>query len=168
MSNQQGTLKMLRRVGAGVAAFGVLAGIPQAASAAEKVEDQRMSFTYVLPSEDNPCTPQFDDIAITVSGDVVLKTWLNNDGSSRRQIFVRTHLSGEAADGTNYVGGDSFHAQTRTEDGFAYIDADTQQRLTSAGDAGNFHLRYKVRVAFDLSGTNSTMDVVKDSTECRG
>ncbi len=49
-----------------------------------------------------------------------------------------------------------------------YIIADTRNRLTSQGSDPNFDLRLKVRVTFDLAGTSSTFDVVKDYAACRG
>ncbi len=131
------------------------------------MEDSRVSFEFVMPGVDNPCTPQFDDITLTANSHAFTKEWLNDDGS-RGQTHLRIRLAGQAADGTSYLGGDSFNAHTRIDDGWVYITADTRNRLTSQGSDPNFDLRLKVCVTFDLAGTSSTFDVVKDYAACRG
>jgi hypothetical protein len=152
---------------AGVFVLGALVASGTPAHAAEKVEDNRVSFEFVMPGVDNPCTPQFDDITLTANGHASTKTWLYDDGS-RTQTRLHIRWAGHAADGTGYVGRDSFDAQTQVEDGWVYITADTRNRLTSQGSDPNFELRLKVRVTFDLAGTSSTTEVVKDYAECRG
>ena len=160
--------RLQRRLATSILVLGGLVGTAAPAQAADKVEDDRLSFEFVMPGVDNPCTPQFEDITLTASGDTSTKVWVDDDGSSRRLIHVRIHLAGEAADGTGYVGANQFKAETRIEDGSAYITADTKNRLTSQGSDPNFELRLKVRVSFDLSGTSSKFEVVKDHAECRG
>jgi hypothetical protein len=152
---------------AGALLLGALVAGGTPAQAAEKVEDNRMSFEFVMPGVDNPCTPQFDDITLTANGHASTKTWLNDDGS-RMQNRLHIRWAGQAADGTGYVGRDSFDAHTEIEDGWVYITADTKSRLTSQGSDPNFDLRLKVRVTFDLAGTSSNTEVVKDYAECRG
>ncbi len=59
-----------------------------------------MSFEFVMPGVDNPCTPQFDDITLTANGHASTKEWLNDDGS-RGQTHLRIRLAGQAANGTS-------------------------------------------------------------------
>ncbi len=118
-----------RRMAAAVLVVGGLAGLAAPAHAADKVDDSRITFPVVVAGLDNPCTPEYDDIALSGTGHAFTKMWVAEDGSSRGRTHLGIHVSGQAADGTGYVGTDSFDAQTRIEDGVAYI----QMRARTAG-----------------------------------
>ncbi|MGH9278198.1 MAG: hypothetical protein ACRD12_08830, partial [Acidimicrobiales bacterium] len=110
-----------RRIAGAVLVVGALALTGGTAQAAEKVDDTQTTFEFVTPGVDNPCTPEFDDITLTGTGHYAFKMWVAEDGSIRYQTHLNIHLAGDAADGTGYVGGDRFGAQTRIEDGVVYI-----------------------------------------------
>ncbi len=59
---------------------------------------------------DNPCIPEYDDINLSGTGRAFTTVWVAEDGSSRSRTHLGIHLSGEAADGTRYVGADQFDA----------------------------------------------------------
>jgi hypothetical protein len=157
-----------RRMAGALLVVGGLAGLAGPAQAAGKVDDSRITFPVFAAGIDNPCTPEYDDITVSGTGRAFSKVWVAEDGSSRARTHLGIHLSGEAADGTGYVGADHFDAHTRIEDGVAYITADSRTRLTSQGADPNFALRLKVRVSFALDGSSSSYEVVKDQTDCRG
>jgi hypothetical protein len=157
-----------RRMAAAVLVVGGLTGLAAPAQAADKVDDSRITFPINMTGVDNPCTAEYDDITLSGTGHAFTKMWVAEDGSSRARTHLGIHASGEAAHGTAYVGADSFDAQTRIEDGVAYITADTRSRLTSQGADPNFNLRLKVQVSFALDGSSSTYEVVKDQADCRG
>jgi hypothetical protein len=159
---------MQRRMAGGAVIIGVLLGASFPAQASEKVEDEKARFETVFTGVDNPCTPEADDITLTVTGHAMTKSWVNDDGSSRRHTLLQIHASGAAADGTGYVGNDQFRAHTIISDGVVYITADTRVRLVSQGSDPNFDLRFKVRNSFELNGPNSTFEVIKDYAQCRG
>lgn len=160
--------KIQRRMAAGLLAFGVLAGLPAAAQASEKVDDFDMRFEFTVNGVNNPCTPQLDDITLDGSGRVMGKMWRDDDGSMRALSTMRVRLDGDAADGTGYVGHSEFKAHTEIEGDVAHISTDAKHLLVSQGADPNFFLRYKINVTFDLVGTGSTVEVVKDQAECRG
>jgi hypothetical protein len=161
--------KLQRRVAAGLLAIGTMAGVAGTAHAAEKTIDHNERYQFVVTGVDNPCTPQFDDITLDTALHAISKVWGDfEDDSWRSQSHLNVHQAGSAADGTQYLGGGSFQAQARLQDGVVSISADTKNRLVSQGSDPNFVLRMKVLVTFPVDGGSSTWEVVKDAAECRG
>jgi hypothetical protein len=160
-----------RRMAAGLLALGTatsIGGTAGAAGAAEKIDDYKWRYENTLEQIDNPCTPKLDDITLAAEWHTQGKLWENNDGSRWYQGSNRGHLSGTSADGTGYVGAVQFQAQTRVEDGVISTVTDSKHLLVSQGDAPNFSLRYKVLIRFAADGSFSTMEILKEGTDCRG
>ena len=157
-----------RRIAAGLLALGTFASIGGTASASEKVSDYNERYENTIVMVDNPCTPEFDNITLDAQWHLVGKTWVNDDGSWWYQGSNRGHVSGSAADGTEYGGSVHFQAQTRVVDGIVNIVSDAKHKLVSQGDAPNFTVRWKIRSTFALDGTSSSFEVVKEGEDCHG
>jgi hypothetical protein len=157
-----------RRMAAGLLALGTFAGIGGTAGASEKTDDWNYRYEYTLTQIDNPCTPQSDDITLRAEFHTVGKTWRYDDGSYWYHGSNRGHLSGSAADGTGYVGGVQFRAQTRVDDGVVDIVAAEKHMRSRVSDAPNVARRYKLHVQFAVDGSWSSMEILKEGEDCRG
>ncbi|MGH9278915.1 MAG: hypothetical protein ACRD12_12530 [Acidimicrobiales bacterium] len=156
-----------RRIAAGAVLLGAFIGFAAPAQAAEKEIDVRESAHFVT-TMDNPCTPDFDEIAMTADVTYTYKLWVAEDGSVRYREQSVVKLAGLAADGTRYVGSSPYQAMSRVEDGLVHATFDVSTRLSSQGSSPNFTARYKVLFSYNLSTGESTWELIKDFNECQG
>ncbi|HEX6597269.1 MAG TPA: hypothetical protein VF045_10055 [Acidimicrobiales bacterium] len=160
--------RLQRRMAVAGLVFGIAAGSAGPAMAAEKAYDEFYSYEYTMSGVDNPCTPEFDNITVTVGTRAHVQVWTEDGEFSRAQSSWRTQLEGRAADGTRYVGGSSDSSHANVEGDVVTVGADSKSRLTSQGSAPNFHLRYTTVASFELFGPGWSVEVIRNSTECRG
>lgn len=150
---------------AAVAACGALAA--PAALASEKVVDERFSTSFDT-ALDNPCTPQFDDIAGVITFDSHTQLWLEPDGSFRVSSRGTGTFEGQDADGARYVGRDSFRS-TETSDSAdgSWTEKDGSViRLIGQGEAPNFVVRLNIFRSWSPE-TAFRERVVQASATCR-
>lgn len=160
--------RLQRRMAVAGLVFGIAAGGAGPALAADKLYDEHYTYEYTWTGVDNPCTPEFDDIALRYSVRAHVQVWGDDGEFSHARSHWRTQYEGAAADGTRYVGSDSTVSQSQVEGDTVELTADSKVRLTSQGSAPNFHLRYTIRASFELTGPGFSVEVIRDSQECRG
>ena len=149
---------------AAMVACGALAA--PAALAAEKVVDERFStsFDTVL---DNPCTPQFDDISGVITFENHTQLWIEADGSARVSTRGTSAFEGHDADGTHYVGRDSFRSTETSDADGGWTEKDGSViRLIGQGDAPNFVVRLNIFRSWSPTA-GYRENVVQDSVSCR-
>ena len=136
------------------------------AQAAEKVYEEHYTTSFVFEHMDNPCTPEFDDITLTIEGRGSAKTWEDGSGDSRSEGRYRAQLTGVAADGTRYVGSEHSIVHFDLVEGESTVHADFRSRLVSQGSAPNFDARFTMVLRYELP--DSSIEIIRDGQHCRG
>ncbi len=152
---------------AGVAAAFACSAFAVPALAAEKVVDERGSTSFATIM-DNPCTPQFDAISGTITFDSHTQLWLHPDGSVTVSSRGTGAFEGQDAEGTRYVGRDSYRSTETFDagDGSSTEKDGSVIRLIGQGGAPNFVVRLNIFRSWSPE-TGLKEHVVQDSVACR-
>ena len=137
------------------------------ALAAEKVADERFSASFGTVM-DNPCTPQFDGISGVITFSSHTQAWLGSDGSMTVSSRGTGAFEGDDAEGTRYVGRESFRSTETFDAGDgSWTEKDGSViRLIGQGGAPNFVVRLNIFRSWSAQ-TGLREHVVQDSVACR-
>lgn len=130
--------------------------------AGPKTEHFKETNEFTIPHEDNPCTPELDDITLNITEHVQGKTW-TEDGTTFFDVHVSANADGAAADGTEYVA--KFNAKfSGMENGEVSQDFQIVFRMVSNGATPNFLVQEKG--TFTAPPPEVTFE--RQRVECRG
>ncbi len=156
-------MSSLKRVLVASASLVLTMALSGTAGAEPKAEHFKETNEFTSFGEDNPCTPQFDDVTLSIREHIQGKTWIEN-GKRFTELHVTGHAHGVAADGTEYIAKLNVKDTIVEEDSTGTSDFQSILRAISKGSTPNFFIKEIAHVTFDPFDITYELQRM----ECRG